>query len=394
MTQTTDNVKKFKVYSLRTVKSPSIKDVTTYNVLVGFMDLPTNIPMDVNPRIPKMNTSVAKQLIAAVESPTPGFEINNRGIVIRAKSVSLDTSNSELTVDLGDDNSKYGILDGGHTYKAITEHRNDSSEYNKFVKLEILVGDSLDVSNIADARNTSVQVSDIALFELDNKFDFVKEAIKDEPYAEDVAYKDNDNKPIPISDLLRLMFAFNIKRYPNDVQVPISAYSGKAAVFKDYSEEYSKEDNIYKNLAPLLPDLVKLYEKIETEISAKYLKYKKLSEGKRGQFGKVRGVKNGGETRYNHTAIEFDTSSGYIMPIFGAFRALLKQKDDGSVEWYFDPLDVWEKTGVSLVQNTFDTSTQPQLNGKSKTLWQANYRIVDGVKKDMLIDEMMKSNSL
>ena len=50
MTQTTDNIKKFKIYSLRTVKSPSIKDVTTYNVLVGFMDLPTNIPMDVNPK--------------------------------------------------------------------------------------------------------------------------------------------------------------------------------------------------------------------------------------------------------------------------------------------------------------------------------------------------------
>lgn len=44
--------------------------------------------------------------------------------------------------------------------------------------------------------------------------------------------------------------------------------------------------------------------------------------------------------------------------------------------WGFDPIEVWKKAGVRLVQNTFDTDTNPQNVGKSKTLWQANYRIV------------------
>lgn len=97
----------------------------------------------------------------------PGFEINNRGIVMRVKSVGISDDRSELTVDFGNDNSKYGILDGGHTYRAIIDNQQDFSEdCRKFVKLEILVGDNLDVANIADARNTSIQVSDISLLDL------------------------------------------------------------------------------------------------------------------------------------------------------------------------------------------------------------------------------------
>ena len=109
------------------------------------------------------------------------------------------------------------------------------------MKLEVLVGENLNVSAVADARNTSLQVSDIALFELDDKFNFVKDGIKNESYKDNVAFKDNENKPILVADLLRLMFAFNIKRFPDDVQPPIQAYSGKATVFKDYKNEYDKD---------------------------------------------------------------------------------------------------------------------------------------------------------
>lgn len=80
------------------------------------------------------------------------------------------------------------------------------------------------------------------------------------------------------------------------------------------------------------------------------------------------------------------------MPIFGAFRALLEFNDDkSSVKWSFNPIEVWNRVGVSLVQNTFDTDTNPQQAGKSKTLWQANYRIVDSAKKDLLIESLTKN---
>ena len=71
-------------------------------------------------------------------------------------------------------------------------------------------------------------------------------------------------------------------------------------------------------------------------------------------------------------------SSGYIYPIFGAFRSLLRyDEEEGTVSWVFNPIDIWNEVGVSIVQNTFETYTNPQLAGKDKQLWLSNYRIVE-----------------
>ncbi|GAB2021939.1 hypothetical protein RyT2_10130 [Pseudolactococcus yaeyamensis] len=91
----------FLVNSVRTITSPSQNDVTTYFVYVNFKDLPTKLPLDVNPRKPKMTTQVAKQLIEAVTSPETDFDINNRGIVIVAKNLKFYPSKDIVELDLG-----------------------------------------------------------------------------------------------------------------------------------------------------------------------------------------------------------------------------------------------------------------------------------------------------
>lgn len=243
----------FKAYSVRTINSPSQKGVTTYFAYVNFKELPCDIPLEVNPRKPKMNTAVAKALINAVKSPDTDFDINNRGIVIVAKSFNFNTTNNAITLDLDNDPENYGILDGGHTYTAIIENRDDLSEdIDKFVKLEIIVGDNLTVSRIADARNTSASVSDIALYELDNKFDFVKEAVKDEPYANDIAIKDNSKERLQIVELLKLLFTYNIYRFSDSKDSPTQAYSGKAYVFKDIKADLDNGTGYYHNLGIIL----------------------------------------------------------------------------------------------------------------------------------------------
>lgn len=384
----------FKAFAVRTINSPSQEGVTTYFAYINFRDLPSDLPMEVNPRKPKMTTAVAKSLINAVKSPDTDFDINNRGIVIVAKQFKFTPNQSLVTLDLGDDPQNYGILDGGHTYKAIIDNRDQvNSDLDKFVKLEIIVGEQLTVSRIADARNTSAQVSDIALFELDDKFDLIKDSLLNEQYASDIAYKDNENKRIPIAELLRLMFTFNIKRFPDDSNAPVSAYSGKQAVFKDYQKEFGTDSNIYKKLSPFLPDLVNLYELIQKELPNKYQEYKN-SEGKNAAFGKIRGVEGSGNylTDFTQQPINYNISTGFLMPIFGAFRALLRETD-GKINWEFNPKEVWNIAGTRLVQNTFDTDTNPQQVGKSKTLWQANYRIVDSVRKDLLLDKLLNERN-
>ena len=389
---------KFKVNAVRTMASPykrSEKDEseTIYYLLVNMKDLPEGIPMDVNPRVPKMATNVAKRLINAVIEPETDFYINNRGIVISAKSFSFNSVESEVSIDIGDtedenDKYNYGILDGGHTYKAIMQNRDNIPEdIEKYVRIEVITN-VINITRLSDARNTSIQVSDIALFNLEDSFEDIRDAIKNEVYADYVAYKDNENKPINISELLRLMYAFDIIKYPDDVLAPIQSYSGKAQVFKRYKDAYNTP--FYKSLTKQLPKLVKLYDVIEKELPEKYNEYKKNLGVASPRFGAVKGVENvekGAETSFLKETTNYSISSGYIYPIFGAFRSLLRfDEEKGEVAWIFDPIYIWNQVGTSIAQNTFESSNNPQLAGKDKQLWLSNYRIVETQSLRMLLN--------
>ena len=382
---------KFKVEALRTLVSPYRKEnknestvETIYYLLVDMKELPANIPLDVNPREPKMTTNVARSLLAAVAEPETDFYINNRGIVIAAKTLTFNSTDSEVTIDIGnqdDENDKflYGILDGGHTYTAIMQNRDQiPNDLRKFVRIEV-IANVQNITRLSDARNTSVQVSDMALFNLDDKFDDIKDAIASQIYAGLIAYKDNENKQIHVSELLRLMYAFDIDKYPDDSAAPVQSYSGKAQVFKRYKEAF--ETPFYKALTKELPKLVELYDIIEHELPEAYNKYKKDQGISNPRFGNVRGIEplsNPKKTEFLTNTADYSISSGYIYPIFGAFRSLLRfDKTKGTVSWLFDPSDIWESVRTSIVQNTFETSTNPQLAGKDKQLWLSNYRIVE-----------------
>lgn len=394
----------FKVESIRTMSSPNkVNGIsgedseTLYYLMVNMNDLPNDLPLDVNPREQKMTTNVAKKIIGAVLDPETDFHINNRGIVISAKELSFNTVSSEVTISLGekddeDDLASYGILDGGHTYRAIINNRNKiSPNLQKFVRVEVITNVQ-NISRLSDARNTSVEVSDLALFNLDDKFDLIKESISNEKYSNDIAYKDNEPKSIHVSDLLRLIFAFDIEKFKDDSTAPIQSYSGKAQVFKRYRNAY--ETDFYKELTKELPKLVNLYDKIEVELADKYTAYKNNEGVKNPKFGLVRGVERlnkPGKSYFLSNQIDYSISSGYLYPIFGAFRALIKyDKEENKIKWLFDPLEMWDEIGYLLAQNIFNTSNNPQLAGKDKQLWLSTYRIVETQSLRKLLDEKMK----
>lgn len=401
---------RFKVNCLRTLPSPYKKNTggndpeqeIIYYLLVNMKDLPVDIPLDVNPRQPKMTTNVAKSLLQAVLEPETDFYINNRGIVIAAKSLTFNSQASEVTIDLGnqdldDDRYTYGILDGGHTYTAIMQNRGKmKGNIEKYVRLEVITNVQ-NITRLSDARNTSVQVSDIALFNLDDNFTDIKDAIEGTPYANEIAYKDNENKPLNVSELLRLMYAFDIKKYADDKAAPIQSYSGKAQVFKRYKEAFKSP--FYKALSKELPKLTKLYDTIEKELPEAYKKYKEHAGVKNSRFGNVKGIESLSTQVSAQTKTTFlhfkdhshNISTGFIYPIFGAFRVLLKYDENTkSVKWDFDPLEIWSDVCESLAQNTFETQSNPQLAGKDKQLWLSNYRIVETYAKGKRIDDLEK----
>ena len=403
------NIFQFKVHTMRTVRSPYVSPNNNnesfevlYYLLVNMKDLPSKLPLDVNPRQPKMTTNVAKQLKLAVLDTERDFYINNRGIVISAKSFKYNSTDSTVIIDLGDpenedDKFTYGILDGGHTYTAIMECRDKIKDMDKYVRVEVITNVQ-NITRLSDARNKSVQVSDIALFNLDNQFDPIRDAIKNEAYADKIAYKDNEDKEINISELLRLIFAFDIDRFPDDTNAPIQAYSGKAQVFKQFKDSYKTP--LYSFLISELPLLVKLYDKIQLELGDKYNEFKNRA-GANAKFGGVRGVESNDSatTTYFQKPTKYNISIGYIYPILGAFRALLsKDPTTNTYHWSVDPIEMWDEIGVNIVQNVFESNNKnnPQLAGKDKTLWLGNYRIVDTqkfkIERDKLLKQLAKHN--
>ncbi|CZQ80413.1 AIPR family protein [Trichococcus collinsii] len=367
---------------------------TVYHAWVDVRDLPEGIPTEVNPREVNVRTKVYGKLKSALTSSDESFFVHNRGLLISAKDLKIDTLNRVMNINIGnlsdEDKSIYGVLDGGHTYHAIlTERGKIDDSITQYVHLEIMTH-VRNIDEMAAARNTSVQVSDKAIAELAEKFDFVKVALSSEPYKDDISYRENESdKRLDSVDFVRLMYCFNVFKFPTDSnKQPIAAYSGKAQVLKDYLTDYGRYET-YTKIAPLLPVITKLYDAIEQEMHAAYLE---VTPG--GQFGRVKGVddkENGTTTKFYQWPIKYQISQGLIFPIIAAFRGLVTE-ENGTLAWEVDPLQVWSRIKSKLVNNTVEMSRQlgnnPQSAGKSGTLWSQNLDAVNTAKLQLQLEKL------
>jgi hypothetical protein len=75
-------------------------------------------------------------------------------------------------------------VDGGHTYKLIVDNReNPNLPKDQYVKFEIITNVPEEwITDIAGGLNTSVQVEDMSLDNLSNKFEWIKNDLAKEPY--------------------------------------------------------------------------------------------------------------------------------------------------------------------------------------------------------------------
>lgn len=376
---------KMSVESYRAIPNPYPKkemngSIKMVNVLVNVNEIPENISIETNPREQNMRTKVAKEIVAGLTTANNAFHILNRGILLSAKDVTYDPSNKNLIIDMGNEPELYGIVDGGHTYRAILQNKKSTKDMNQYVKIEILVGIEDIFEDVAASRNTSVQVSLKAIAELKEYFDkIIKEVIKEEPYAEKIAYKENSQKPIDLGDIITLLFMYNIDRFPDREGIPTQSYTSKSVTLKDYVENFEKhgeeKSNPYVKMKPIIKDIIKLADTVEVEMNEKY-----RTGNPNGVYGRVTGVESGEFlSNYYNKKMDHKTARGLLYPIISSFRALVKEKD-GEYYWITDPLKVWEEEGHTLVKDTISRSrsfnNNPQSTGKDVGLWRQNYQTV------------------
>ncbi len=380
---------KFKVSSFRKIPNPyylsdnaAEKKPEMYMVICDVKNLPSDIPMDTNPRKQNEKTKVAKQIQTSLLNHTErNFYLLNRGLLLSAKEISFNNETNEVSI-VFEDLAVHGDVDGGHTYEIIKSFSEQLEFGEQYVKIEVLTGIEDFFEQLAASRNTSVQVNDQSIAELENRFDLIKDAFSSERFYNDISYKQNDIKRIDVSDILAILNLFNIDKYPTNTiaPLPINSYSSKKSCVDTYiSESKANENdqtkNPYYKMMGIMPDIAKLYDKLEQNMPY-YYKGDSTGVKKYGAITGVTMVKSGKpkfKSKFYEHDMDYATPNGFIYPILGAFRALVVEKN-GKYCWLQDPLAVLDKLGNDLVASTIqmsrDLGNNPNATGKNSNLWQ------------------------
>ena len=169
---------RFPVASFRRIPSPvDSPQHHSYVAVVDVFDLPDlSAWRRINVRDPKETGAVPKAIRQTLLENPNMFQFMNRGLVITAKKVEFNTESGTLTV-LMENPEIHDLLDGGHTYKVINTYCSETdrellpADRQSFVRVELLEGFGPEqISDIVEARNTSNQVKDQSLLELEKAF--------------------------------------------------------------------------------------------------------------------------------------------------------------------------------------------------------------------------------
>ncbi len=346
--------------------------------LVPVRDIPEDLPLDPNARRPNTNKRVYKKVEQSLldKGVEPGtFHLKNHGIIVVARSVKqLAEDENMYEVKLGDG---HGVLDGGHTYKLITKHNKigDLPE-NQYVQVEVRVGVPDDwIPELSGGLNTSVQVQDMSLDHLAGAFDWIKKALADEPYFNEIAWSENDPGAYDARDLISLMYLFNIDLFPNDQdELPIAAYEKKSEALKAFENDADH----FKRMRPILKDILKLYDTIAKE--ARDIWNDSKPDAKAGRLAFM-DESNGREFSFHFTQEigKYQLFDGALYPILGAFRWYVERDPKTQkMRWrrgFKAVLRAWQKNAYQLLRLTKATSDQlgrnPNAIGKSRPHWAA-----------------------
>ena len=369
--------------SFRKLDDP-FNDITKkYVFYVKICDVAEGIPMSTNPRDQKLTSGVAQAIKESLESNDGYFHLKNRGIVLSAKSCTYNNKTKEVTINFTDD-MLHGNIDGGHTYKIVCDHRN--AGLDQYVQFEVMTGVEDIIEKLAEARNTSVQVDEKSMAELQQKFDPIKEGLEGMTFFTRIAFKQNQQafdddtnkklKMINAREVVAIINMFNIDKF-DAMNHPIKAYSSKAKMLDLYLED----PEYYRRYVNIMPDIFDLYDAIETEFATAF-------NETGGRYGrkKYSGYKDGniiGTSKFGLQEICYKIPDGLIYPAVAAFRSLvIFNSETNKYEWKngVNPISVWDKCKASMTSQIMNFASaigdNPNAVGKDSNIWNLAYMTV------------------
>lgn len=381
-----NNVFTFSFLQARTIKrglffnSPeSNQEIKNHFIYIALKNLPEDYPLGPNPRRPDITSKPCRQMKETLETEPQYFTDCNRGLYLTAEKVEFSDEpegiDRKVSIDFGSSDEGEpigGLVDGGHTYAILLQYKKNPELADMPVFINVVEGALDFATKLARARNTSIQVDEKSIANLEKKFEPIKEALGD--YSKKVIYFSNQNKlnddsSVPVEDIVALMTAINRDLYDKDNQ-PTIAYTGSAACLTKWLNP--KHESSYRKLYPILHDAIEVYEYL-------YLNFKKYAkEGGIVRFGGLTGVDKEVKTTlpFSGTRVEYNLAKPFIVPIFASLRFLLEIDNNGNWKWGMDPHVFLEKHGPTLVKKLIDAHSKdygsnPNKTGKSRILWES-----------------------
>src|SRR5262245_16557206 len=290
-TSESSSYRHFRFRVLRAFKALDDGERRKWVVVVAARDLPVNLPLDANARVPNVvkNTHCADMRETLLT--TPGlFTVLNSGIVCTATSVEIKQEGNDHSIEVTfDEDAAQGIGNGGHTYAELLHALHDQTTYSQGKDLRtVLTQDARDgspellelalkedklaervarareraqvqiefvapvkdaelLTQIAKARNLQQSVEATAFQNLAGKFDLMKEVLAaapspfGPPFVERVVWKTNqevpeDSKAVPVKLLIHLLALMNARIYPPATKVANEVYTRSGVVVREFGE--------------------------------------------------------------------------------------------------------------------------------------------------------------
>lgn len=363
----------------------SLQEDDSYNIehhilLCKAIDVPSGISKKPNPREQRIDLGIYKEVQKSLEnSGDSTFHLKNKGITMFARKVEYSNDKRVATVYLGGDD---GIADGGHTYEIIIDSvRKNTCPDNQYVKFEIITSIPNDMMvDITGGLNTAVQVQEASLANLEGKFEWIKEVIKNMPYADKISFKQNEDKDFDIRELISFLTLFNVDHTGLKDRHPKEAYTSKAKCLSFYQSDQAS----FEMLKPILKNILYLHDYIHIQSREIY------NRDKGGRAGGMKGVydqKKRGVFQFIFMGeeCEFKLYDGALYPIFGAMRYLVEKKPgDNYYSWKFDSFEkvksFFDKIAADMIETTYKTSLiyggKPNSVGKDDNHWDNLYKTV------------------
>ena len=365
--------------------SPDKEPLRRYYCVVPVSEIPEEWShwLEVNARDPSEKGKVPKAIRSTLTDKPEWFAEYNRGLTIVASAIKWDNKSSQLTLAFKDKNY-HGILDGGHTLRAILDDREQSDQdtQTSYCNIEIFTGlDDSEIPDVVEARNTSKQVASKSLLNLEGSFENLKDALGSDK-AKLISWKENEEGVFDVREVISILTALDASSYaPSSSNHPITAYSGKEACLKRFASKEYKDT--YEKLYGIASNALEMWEWIQYYLPGQYNE-KGPEPGTTGKFGRLTGVKwtpkKPKELPFTGKTTEYDTPTGYIYPILSSFRAMLEDKSD---RWTWgksiDPIKlirngVAAEIFISSVRESINTHRNPNRTGKDSQAWTAAYQ--------------------